>query len=301
MLYQNLIDVIGNTPMIHITRFDESGRLYAKLESFNPGSSAKDRPALYMLEQAQQSGLLQKGGMVVEPTSGNTGVGLAWLCGILGYRLTLTMPDTMSVERRRILAAYGANIVLTPGVLGMAGAIEEANRIVAQTGAFMPGQFDNQANPLAHQCTTGPEILKDMDGDIGAVVCGVGSGGTITGIARAVKPVCPHCVIVAVEPDTSSVLSGGKAGPHKLQGIGAGFIPKALDVSLLDRVETVSAQEAYRAAREITQKEGILSGISAGAALAAARRLEIRRTVVVLPDTGERYLSTDLFAGEASS
>lgn len=298
MLCRNLIEAIGHTPIVHITRFDSQGNLFAKLEMLNPGSSAKDRAAAAMLRDAVHRGKLLPGGIVVEPTSGNTGVGLAWLCAILGYRLILTMPETMSVERRRILAAYGAQIVLTPGAQGMAGAIEEAKRIVSHTGAFMPQQFENQANPRAHELTTGPEILSDMDGRIGALVCAVGTGGTLTGVARAIKAQCPDAMIVAVEPDTSAVLSGGKPGAHKIQGIGAGFIPEALDVSLIDRVMPVSAKDAYAAARTLARTEGILCGISSGAALAAAKALGVARTVVVLPDTGERYLSTDLFDQE---
>lgn len=298
MLCRNLIEAIGHTPIVHITRFDPQGNLFAKLEMLNPGSSAKDRAAAAMLRDAVHRGKLLPGGIVVEPTSGNTGVGLAWLCAILGYRLILTMPETMSVERRRILAAYGAQIVLTPGAQGMAGAIEEAKRIVSHTGAFMPQQFENQANPRAHELTTGPEILSDMDGRIGALVCAVGTGGTLTGVARAIKAQCPDAMIVAVEPDTSAVLSGGKPGAHKIQGIGAGFIPEALDVSLIDRVMPVSAKDAYAAARTLARTEGILCGISSGAALAAAKALGVARTVVVLPDTGERYLSTDLFDQE---
>jgi cysteine synthase A len=209
----------GDRPyaIVHITRFDPQGNLFAKLEMLNPGSSAKDRAAAAMLRDAVHRGKLLPGGSVVEPTSGNTGVGLAWLCAILGYRLILTMPETMSVERRRILAAYGAQIVLTPGAQGMAGAIEEAKRIVSHTGAFMPQQFENQANPRAHELTTGPEILSDMDGRIGALVCAVGTGGTLTGVARAIKAQCPDAMIVAVEPDTSAVLSGGKPGAHKIR------------------------------------------------------------------------------------
>lgn len=295
MLYESLTQAIGNTPLVHFTKFDPSGNLYAKLEMMNPGSSAKDRAALFMLESAVREGRLASGGIVVEPTSGNTGVGLAWLCAIYGYKLILTMPETMSLERRKILAAYGAKIVLTPGERGMAGAIEEASRIVRETGAFMPQQFENAANPAAHENTTGPEIVRDMAGEIGALICTVGTGGTITGVARAVKKACPNAKIIAVEPDASAVLSGGKAGPHKIQGIGAGFIPAALDVRLIDRVMTVSWQDAYDCARRAAKSEGVLCGISSGAALYAAKKAGIARSVVVLPDSGERYLSTDLF------
>lgn len=293
-VFDSLIDTIGRTPVIHITRFDPTGRLFAKTEGRNPGGSAKDRPALYMIRDAMARGVLREGGAMVEPTSGNTGVGLAWIAAVMGLKLVLTMPETMSVERRKLLAMYGAQIVLTPGAEGMAGAIRRAEEIAAQTGAFMPMQFENPANPLAHEHTTAREILEDMDGSVGAIVAGVGTGGTLTGIARAVKRECPSAIAIAVEPDASAVLSGGKAGPHKLQGIGAGFVPGALDVSLIDRVVTVGAEDAFAQARRVARTEGILCGISSGAALQAALQAGVERTVVILPDTGERYLSTEL-------
>lgn len=294
-VFSSLKNMIGNTPMLHAVRFCPQGNLFVKAEGFNPGGSAKDRAALYMLEDAKKRGLLKEGGSVIEPTSGNTGIGLAWLCAILGYKLTLTMPDTMSVERIRILKAYGADIVLTPGELGMQGAIDRANELKAELNAFMPMQFENSANALSHYETTAKEILYDMDGNIDAFVATVGTGGTLTGIARYLKENIPSVKIYAVEPSDSPVLSGGKAGPHKLQGIGAGFIPKVLDTSLIDEVITVSADDAYDSARKFAKTEGLLCGISSGAALSASMRVSGKRIVTLLPDTGERYLSTDLF------
>ena len=294
-LYQDLISSIGNTPLLRVSRFSPSLELYVKLEAQNPGGSAKDRAALYMIRDAVQRGLLHEGGTIVEPTSGNTGIGLAWISAVLGFKLILTMPETMSRERRKLVSAYGAQVVLTSGKEGMAGAIAKAQEIASQQNAFMPLQFDNPANAQAHEETTGPEILRDMNNDVGALVATIGTGGTFTGCGRAIRRVCPDAKLIAVEPVESAVLSGKAPGAHGIQGIGAGFVPKVLDVSLMDQVIAVSTQEAYEAARRLAKTEGVLCGISSGAALCAALKAGISRTVAVLPDTGERYLSTDLF------
>lgn len=295
--------LIGRTPLVKINRLAPgSALLLAKLEYFNPSSSIKDRAAYGMLADAEARGLLRPGSVVVEPTSGNTGIGLAWLCSLGGYRLVLTMPETMSVERRRIMNALGAKIVLTPGAAGMAGAVAKAEEILAATpGAFMPRQFANPANPAIHERTTAEEIWADTDGGVDAVVAGVGTGGTITGLARGLKKRKPGVRIVAVEPSASALLSGGKAGPHRIQGIGANFVPDNLDRSLIDTVVTVGDDEAGVMARRLMKEEGILAGISSGAAMRAAVNLAAspeyagRTIVVVLPDTAERYLSTWLF------
>lgn len=300
---QDMSGLIGRTPLVRINRLAAgSALLLAKLEFFNPSSSVKDRAAYGMLADAEARGLLRPGSVVVEPTSGNTGIGLAWLCSIKGYRLVLAMPETMSVERRRIMSALGAKIVLTPGAAGMAGAVAKAEEILAATpGAFMPRQFANPANPAIHANTTAEEIWADTDGGVDAVVAGVGTGGTITGIARGLKRRKPGVQIVAVEPSASALLSGGKAGPHRIQGIGANFIPENLDRALVDTVLTVGDDEAGVMARRLMKEEGILAGISSGAAMKAAVTLAQRpeyagRTIVViLPDTAERYLSTWLF------
>ena len=295
MYINSLIDAIGKTPLVRISRFAPRGNIFAKVEAVNPGGSIKDRAALFMIKDAEEKGLLQKGGSVVEPTSGNTGIGLAWICSILGCKLTLTMPDSMSVERQSVLKALGADIALTPGALGMTGAINKAKEIAKETGAFMPMQFENTANPKSHEQTTALELLEDMDGKIDALVAAVGTGGTLTGIARVLKEKCPSIRIIAVEPQESPVISGGAAGPHGIQGIGAGFIPKNLDMSLVDEVIQVSTAQAYECTRRVAKTEGIFCGISSGAALRAALEIDCERVAVILPDTGDRYLSTPLF------
>ncbi len=299
----NITQLIGRTPLVRLNSFSENGaEVVAKVESFNPLGSAKDRVGFAMIEDAEKKGLLKKGATVIEPTSGNTGVGLAFTCAVKGYKLILTMPESMSAERRALLAALGAELVLTPASEGMGGAIRRADELAAETeGSFIPGQFVNPANPEIHEKTTGPEILEDTDGKVDIFVSAVGTGGTLTGVGRALKKHNPDIKIVAVEPYDSPVLSGGKAGPHKLQGIGAGFVPDILDTALIDEIITVKTEEAYEAARKSASKEGVLVGISSGAALHAASLLAKRpenkgkRIVVLLPDTGERYLSTDLF------
>lgn len=299
----NITQLIGRTPLVRLNSFSEDGaEVVAKVESFNPLGSAKDRVGFAMIEDAEKKGLLKKGATVIEPTSGNTGVGLAFTCAVKGYKLILTMPESMSAERRALLAALGAELVLTPASEGMSGAIRRADELAAETeGSFIPGQFVNPANPEIHEKTTGPEILEDTDGKVDIFVSAVGTGGTLTGVGRALKKHNTDIKIVAVEPYDSPVLSGGKAGPHKLQGIGAGFVPDILDTALIDEIITVKTEEAYEAARKSASKEGVLVGISSGAALHAASLLAKRpenkgkRIVVLLPDTGERYLSTDLF------
>ena len=299
-----LTDLIGNTPLLALERYAPGTRVLAKLESFNPLSSAKDRAALYMIRDAEDRGLLKPGGVIVEPTSGNTGVGLAYIAALRGYRLVLTMPETMSAERRSLLSALGAELVLTPGDQGMSGAIRRAQELLETLpGAWMPGQFDNPANARAHYETTGPEIWRDTDGTVDVLVAGVGSGGTLTGAGRYLKERNPQVKLVAVEPAESPVLSGGPAGPHKIQGIGAGFVPQVLDRSLVDEVLTIPGDEAMEAVRALARTEGLLVGISSGAAARAAALLAARpeyagRTIVtVFPDTGERYLSTGVFQG----
>ena len=293
--------LIGNTPLLKLNRLFPGAEIYAKLEYLNPAGSAKDRAAKSMLNDLEARGLLKEGGTVVEPTSGNTGVALAALCAARGYRLVLTMPETMSVERRMLLSAYGAELVLTPGDEGMAGAVKRADEIIAATpGAVLAGQFDNPANPAAHERTTGPELWSDLGGKLAAVVAGVGTGGTITGIARYLKRQNPAIRFIAVEPAASPLLSQGHAGPHGIMGIGANFVPKALDRSLLDDILTVTDEDARQMARQMARREGVLVGISSGAALAAAERAakEVDGAVaVILPDGGERYLSTGLFEG----
>ena len=299
-----LTDLIGNTPLLALERYAPGTRVLAKLECFNPLSSAKDRAALYMIRDAEDRGLLKPGGVIVEPTSGNTGVGLAYIAALRGYRLVLTMPETMSAERRSLLSALGAELVLTPGDQGMSGAIRRAQELLETLpGAWMPGQFDTPANARAHYETTGPEIWRDTDGTVDVLVAGVGSGGTLTGAGRYLKERNPQVKLVAVEPAESPVLSGGPAGPHKIQGIGAGFVPQVLDRSLVDEVLTIPGDEAMEAVRALARTEGLLVGISSGAAARAAALLAARpeyagRTIVtVFPDTGERYLSTGVFQG----
>ena len=299
-----LSDLVGNTPMVRLSRMAEGvgAEVWVKLESHNPLSSVKDRIGKAMIEAAEQSGALKPGGTIVEATSGNTGIALAFLGAAKGYRVVLTMPDTMSVERRRLLSAFGAELVLTPGAEGMRGAVEEAERIVAETpGAHLTRQFENPANPDIHYRTTAEEIWRDSDGRVDIFVAGVGTGGTITGVARRIKELKPGFRAVAVEPDASPVLSGGTPGPHRIQGIGAGFIPRTLDRSLVDEVLVVGAEDAGTTARRLACEEGILGGISAAAnvwaALELARRSENegRVIVTVICDSGERYLSTWLY------
>ena len=305
-IYTSLDALVGNTPLMelrHIAREKQlKARLLAKLEFLNPAGSVKDRVALNMILDAEKKGLLTAGATIIEPTSGNTGIGLAAVAAGRGYRVIIVMPDTMSMERRLLMGAYGAQLVLTDGALGMQGAIEEANRLAAEIpGSFIPGQFDNPANPAAHIATTGPEIWRDTDGHVDIFVAGVGTGGTVTGVGRYLKSKNPHIQVVAVEPAASPLLSGGKAGPHGLQGIGANFIPAVLDTRIYDRVIPVSEQEAYAAGRLLGAKEGLLAGISSGAALHAAMALAQetenagKNIVVLLPDTGDRYLSTEMF------
>jgi cysteine synthase A len=299
-------ELIGRTPLVRLHRFgaDVAATLVAKLESANPGGSVKDRIALAMIEAAEASGDLAPGGTVIEPTSGNTGIGLAMVAAAKGYGSVFTMPDSMSVERRRIIAAYGARIVLTPAADGMRGAIEEARRLAAEHGWYLPQQFENPANPDVHRRTTALEILDDLDGQLDAFVAGVGTGGTVTGVGQVLKARVPAIWVVAVEPEESPVLSGGSAAPHRIQGIGAGFVPAILDTTIYDEVMKVGGPDATEAARRLAATEGILAGISSGAALCAATRLAARgemtgKTIlVVLPDTGERYLSTGLFDTE---
>ena len=306
MIYTSITEIIGRTPMLEITNYaDKTGaqaRILCKLEYLNPAGSIKDRAALSMIEDAEERGLLKSGAVIIESTSGNTGIGLAAIAARRGYRAILTMPDTMSIERRRLLAAYGAEIVLTEGKLGMKGAIDKAEELArAIPNSFIPAQFDNPANPMAHEKTTAPEIWQDTDGKIDALVAGVGTGGTISGIGRYLKEKNPSIKIIAVEPASSPLLSEGRSGSHGLQGIGANFIPKNLDRSVVDEIITVTESEAYSAGRLLGKTEGILSGISSGAALHAAtvlsRRADLRgkNIVVILPDTGDRYLSTPLF------
>ena len=300
-IVQSAEALIGNTPLLKLNRLFPGAEIYAKLEYLNPAGSAKDRAAKSMLNDLEARGLLREGGTVVEPTSGNTGVALAALCAARGYRLVLTMPETMSLERRMLLSAYGAQLVLTPGGEGMAGAVKRADEIISATpGAVLAGQFDNPANPAAHERTTGPELWSDLGGKLAAVVAGVGTGGTITGAARYLKRQNPAIRIIAVEPATSPLLSQGYAGPHGIMGIGANFVPKALDRSLLDDILTVTDEDARQMARRMARREGVLVGISSGAALAAAERAAkgVEGAVaVILPDGGERYLSTGLFEG----
>lgn len=305
MLFHNIAEMIGKTPLLEAHNFAatyaDGAHLLCKLECFNPAGSAKDRVALAMLNDAEERGLIKAGATIIEPTSGNTGIGLAALCARRGYRLILTMPDSMSAERRALLAAYGAEIVLTDGALGMQGAVAKAKELAKEIGnSFIPSQFDNPANPVAHYTTTGPEIWEDCDGKIDAFVAGVGTGGTLSGVGRYLKEQNPNCRIVAVEPETSPLLSQGHAGAHGLQGIGANFVPENLDQNIYNEVITVADEDAYRAARAFATTEGILVGITAGAALHAAAELAKKmpkdaRIAVLLPDTGERYLSTPLF------
>lgn len=305
----SLTDLIGNTPLLELTNYNKKfapqATIIAKLEYFNPAGSAKDRIAMAMIDAAEAQGLLQKDSVIIEPTSGNTGIGLASVASARGYRTILTMPETMSQERRNLLKAYGAELVLTPGALGMQGAIDKAAALAAEIpNAFIPGQFENPANPTIHKATTGPEIWRDTDGEVDIFVAGVGTGGTVSGVGAYLKEKNPHVKIVAVEPSASPILSGGQAGPHKIQGIGANFIPQNFDRSVVDEVLPVDAENAFATSRELAKHEGLLVGISSGAAAYAATLLAQRpenagkKIVVLLPDTGERYLSTPGFIGD---
>ncbi len=304
---KDITEVVGNTPLVRLNRISQGLDAYvvAKLEFLNPCASVKDRIGVAMIKAAEEAGVLKEGTVIIEPTSGNTGIGLAFVCAAKGYRLVLTMPDTMSVERRRLLKAFGAEVVLTPGSEGMIGAVKEAERLVKTTpDSFTPQQFNNPANPKAHQETTAEEIWRDTEGKVDMVVAGVGTGGTITGIAKALKRKKSSFQIIAVEPASSPVLSGGKAGAHQIQGIGAGFIPEVLEMELIDEIIRVADEDAGVMARRLAIEEGILAGISAGAATWAAIEMAKRAEnkgkliVVILPDSGERYLSTGLFGGD---
>lgn len=308
-IYNSLTELIGNTPLLELSNIEQSfglkARLIAKVEFFNPGGSVKDRVALAMIKDAERNGLLVPGATIIEPTSGNTGIGLAWVASVKGYKLILTMPETMSQERQKLLKALGATLELTPGADGMNGAIRRANELKElHPGSFIPQQFDNPTNPQAHISTTAEEIWRDTDGEIDMFVAGVGTGGTLSGTAKGLKNHNPLIKAIAVEPANSAVISGGKAGIHKLQGIGAGFIPKNYNPEVVDQVFPVKDDEAMKASRLLAQKEGLLVGISSGAALHAAISLAQKEEnagktiVVLLPDTGERYLSTELFAYE---
>lgn len=303
-VYKSANALIGNTPLLELTATEKikgfSAKVLAKLESFNPAGSAKDRVALSMIEDAEARGLLQEGSVIIEPTSGNTGIGLACVAASRGYRTMIVMPDSMSVERQTLMKAYGAEVVLTPGKLGMQGAIDKAEALAKEIpGSFIPDQFGNPANAQAHRTTTGPEIWRDTEGNVDIFVAGVGTGGTITGVGEFLKEKNPDIQVVAIEPAGSPLLSGGQAGPHGLQGIGANFVPKVLNTEIYDRVIPVTEEQAFEAARFLGKTEGILVGISSGAALYGALMLAEenpgKTIVVLLPDTGDRYLSTDLF------
>ena len=308
-VYESVDQLVGHTPLLELKRVEEahgvSARILGKLEYFNPAGSIKDRIAKAMIDDAEAAGILKPGATIIEPTSGNTGIGLASIAAARGYQLILTMPETMSVERRNLIKAYGAKIVLTDGAKCMTGAIEKANELAAEIeGSFIPGQFINPANPAIHKATTGPEIWQDTDGTVDILVAGVGTGGTLTGIGQYLKEQNPEVKLIAVEPSDSPVLSEGRAGSHKIQGIGAGFVPEVLDTTLYDEVITVESDDAFAIGREIGREEGVLVGISSGAAVWAALELakrpenEGKTIVAILPDTGERYLSTPMFADE---
>ena len=304
-IYKNVAELIGRTPLLDITELMSKNtecKILAKLECFNPAGSIKDRAALFMIEDAEKQGLLKKDSVIIEPTSGNTGIGLCSIAASRGYKVILTMPETMSMERRKLLAALGAEIILTDGKLGMSGAVKKANELASEyKNSFIPSQFENPANPLAHYKTTGPEIFEDTDGKIDILVACVGTGGTLSGTGKFLKEQNPNIKVVAVEPFDSPLLSKGTAGPHKIQGIGANFVPENLDKSVCDEIVTVKTEEAYMAARAIAKQAGILVGISSGAAAFVASKLSElsenkgKTIVAILPDTGERYLSTDLF------
>jgi len=302
-IFENIVAAVGNTPLVRINKLaSNKATILAKLESYNPCGSVKDRIALSMIEAAEKDGLIKPDTVIVEPTSGNTGIGLAFICAAKGYKLTLTMPESMSVERKKLLLLFGAEIVLTPAELGMVGAVEKAEQLVAENpNAFMPQQFNNPANPQIHRETTAEEIFSDTDGKLDIFVSGVGTGGTLTGCAEVLKKRNKDLKAVAVEPKDSPVLSGGKPGPHKIQGIGAGFVPQVLNTDIIDEIIQVSNQDAMETTRQLAVKEGILVGISSGAAMWAAIQISRRpenqgkTIVVILPDTGERYISTELF------
>lgn len=307
MIYKSATDLVGNTPLVEINNFKEkynlSARLLAKLEYFNPAGSVKDRIAKAIIEDAEKNGLLKKGSVIIEPTSGNTGIGLASVAAAKGYRIIITMPETMSIERRNIMKAYGAELVLTDGEKGMKGAIEKAEELAAETeNSFIAGQFVNPVNPATHKETTGPEIWNDTQGKVDIFVAGVGTGGTISGVGEYLKSKNPDIKIVAVEPADSPVLSKGQAGPHKIQGIGAGFVPDTLNTDIYDEIITVENEDAFTMGREFAKTEGVLVGISSGAALWATKHLaekeenKDKTIVVLLPDTGDRYLSTPMFS-----
>ena len=304
--FDNIAQAIGDTPMIRINRLIPAGQatVFAKCEFFQPLNSVKDRIGVAMIEAGERDGKIKKDTVIVEPTSGNTGIALAFVCAAKGYKIILTMPDSMSVERRALLRFMGAELVLTPAAEGMKGAIARATELVAQTpNAYMPQQFENPANPAIHEKTTGPEIWEDSGHDIDAIVVGVGTGGTLTGVARYIKPKNPNFKAIAVEPIDSAVISGGKPGPHKIQGLGGGFIPKNLDMSLVDETITVTNEEAFQWSRRLSKEEGIVAGISSGANMCAAAKVAARpeykgkRICVIMPSLGERYLSTPLFEG----
>lgn len=306
-VYQKITDLIGGTPLLELTNYEkaneQNAKIYAKLEYFNPAGSVKDRIAKAMLDDAEEKGLLKPGAVIIEPTSGNTGIGLASVAASRGYKVILTMPETMSVERRNLLKAYGAELVLTEGAKGMPGAIAKAKELAEQTpNSYIPSQFTNPANPAVHLKTTGPEIWADTDGKVDIFVAGVGTGGTLSGVGAYLKSQNPNVKVVAVEPATSPVLSGGKAGPHKIQGIGAGFVPDTLNTDIYDEILPVQNEDAFATGRALARSEGVLVGISSGAAVFAAAQLAKRPEnagkviVALLPDTGERYLSTPMFA-----
>lgn len=302
---QSTVDLIGNTPIVKLNRVtnNEEADIYVKLEFMNPGSSVKDRIALAMVEAAEESGHLKPGDTIIEPTSGNTGIGLAMVAAVKGYKAILVMPDTMSLERRNLLRAYGAELVLTPGTKGMKGAIQKAEELKDANGYFMPQQFQNAANPNVHELTTGPEIIQQMGEELDAFVAGIGTGGTITGAGKVLKAHYPNIQVYAVEPKDSAILSGEEPGPHKIQGIGAGFVPKVLNTEVYDDIITVSNDDAYETAREVARLEGVLGGVSSGAAIYAAKQVakklgKGKKVLAVVPSNGERYLSTPLYQFE---
>lgn len=303
-IYNNVLELIGNTPLVRINQMNNGeAKIVVKLEKQNPAGSVKDRPALYMIETAEKAGLINKDTVIIEPTSGNTGIGLALACAIKGYKMILTMPETMSIERRKLLSAYGAELVLTDGAKGMQGAVDKANELHKEiTNSFIPQQFSNPANPESHVISTAEEIWNDTDGKADFIVAGMGTGGTISGIAKGLKAHNPNIKAIAIEPASSPLLTSGKAGAHKIQGIGANFIPENYNANLIDEVITVKDEDAILTAKELARKEGILSGISSGAALWAANELSKRNEnkdkliVVILPDSGERYLSSEMFS-----